>query len=111
MTLYLRKPVELYLHHPGQYLTWDIYDLNVADGEEIYLNTIHQVNIKSKLLQYFKHTKYYLSIIFGFNIVLKTYFRYVRTMKVQQGPEHPRNAHIKITTNTMNVRITKRANY
>ena len=52
ITLYLRKPVELYLHHPGQYLTWDIYDLNVADGQELYLDTIHQVNVKSKLLNW-----------------------------------------------------------
>ena len=44
ITLYLRESVDLYLHHPGQFLTWDIYGVTSRLGKIIYLDAMHEVN-------------------------------------------------------------------
>ena len=44
ITVYLRKSVEIYLHHPGQFLTWDTYGVTGRQGKEAYIDAIHQVN-------------------------------------------------------------------
>ena len=42
----LKQPVDVYLHHPGQFCTWNVIVLLVAQNRQIYADVSHQVLMK-----------------------------------------------------------------
>ena len=46
---YLVEPVDFFLHHPGQFLTWNIFHVTSRLGEQTYLDIGHEVNLKNKI--------------------------------------------------------------
>ena len=43
----LVSPIDIYLHHPGQFLTWNIYSLTSRIQEQTYVDVAHEVEIFS----------------------------------------------------------------
>ena len=41
----LIEAIDIYLHHPGQFLTWDIYSLTSRIGEQTLVDVQHEVRI------------------------------------------------------------------
>ena len=43
VTIHLVKPIDVYLHHPGQFLTWNIYSLTSRIGEQTFVDVAQEV--------------------------------------------------------------------
>ena len=43
VTIHLVKPIDVYLHHPGQFLTWNIYSLTSRLGEQTFVDVAQEV--------------------------------------------------------------------
>ena len=43
ITLILNATVEVYLHHPGQFCTWDIFVFAANAREQTYMDVSHEV--------------------------------------------------------------------
>ena len=41
---FLNMPIEIYLHHPGQFCTWNIYAFT-SPQKEIFVDIFHEVGI------------------------------------------------------------------
>ena len=45
ITIKLLAPIDIYLHYPGQFLTWNIYSLTSRIQEQTYVDVAHEVKI------------------------------------------------------------------
>ena len=44
VSFFIRQPIDIYLHHPGQFLSWQVYSFPVRLKQEIYLDTYLEVS-------------------------------------------------------------------
>ena len=47
MSFYIRRSVDIYLSHPGQFLTWEVYSFPARLKQEIYLDTYLEVSVNN----------------------------------------------------------------
>ena len=45
ISFHFRQPIDIYLHHPGQFLTWEVYSFPARLEQEIYLDTHLEVSV------------------------------------------------------------------
>ena len=45
---FLNMPIEIYLHHPGQFCTWNIYVFTTPQ-KQVYVDVSHEVIIRFRL--------------------------------------------------------------
>ena len=45
VSIYIRKSLDIYLHHPGQFLSWQIYGFPIRLNQEGYVETSHEVHM------------------------------------------------------------------
>ena len=43
INIHLVQPIDIYLHHPGQFLTWNVYSLTSRLGEQTFVDIAHEV--------------------------------------------------------------------
>ena len=46
INVYLQKPIKIYLHHPGQFLSWQIYPFQGRLNQELNTDSTHEVYTK-----------------------------------------------------------------
>ena len=55
ITFYVKKNLDIYLHHPGQFLSWEVHSFPMRLDQGIYVETSHEVtHIKNKIYQLLK---------------------------------------------------------
>lgn len=43
IAFYVKEDLEIYLHHPGQFLTWQHYGIQMRAIQDAYIETMHEV--------------------------------------------------------------------
>ena len=44
VTFYVKKDVDIYLHHPGQFLSWQVHSFPMRLEQSVYVDTSHEVS-------------------------------------------------------------------
>ena len=43
ISFHVKKNLDIYLHHPGQFLSWQVYSFPMRSHQSVYVETSHEV--------------------------------------------------------------------